>query len=245
MKTNKKNDEEIKDKKVCSVTPQEVVSVNTEEIWDKFSQTRKSTYNQREIEWRDKLADERIDYKYTENQDENNINIKPEISKFNIPSDEWIPYAVNIYAATGTASESFGRLLLSQAASASIPAKSHLAGDSGDLLTGIQEALIAMNPKDPIEGMLCSRIVTLHNNYMSFLNKVASTESLEVRERYINMATKIMRIANETTITLTQYRRKGEQKVSVTHNYQQVNVSSGGKAVVGDIKAGGGYNGKN
>ena len=54
----------------------------------------------------------------------------------------------------------------------------------------------------------------------------------------LNNATKCMRLHNETLEALNRYRRKGEQRVKVVHQYVQVN--EGGQAVVTAETRGGG-----
>lgn len=114
--------------------------------------------------------------------------------------------------------------------------------DAAKTSTATINTLVAMNPKDIIEGQLCSRLMVLHNQYMNFLCRVANPEQTEAGvDLNINRGTKLMRIYNETLEALNRHRRKGEQKVIVQH----VNVGNGGKAIVaGSVDQGGGDHGK-
>lgn len=90
------------------------------------------------------------------------------------------------------------------------------------------EALIEMKPNDIFEGQLCSKLVMLADQYNELMRRaVLADQPLEIRERYINSATKLMRLHNETIETLNKHRRKGEQKVTVQHVYV-----NGGQALV-------------
>ncbi|NRB22014.1 hypothetical protein HRU45_04730 [Candidatus Dependentiae bacterium] len=95
--------------------------------------------------------------------------------------------------------------------------------DAADMIKRTHEALIAMQPNNIHEGMLCSRILALNNHAMACLKNAASPDqtSAGVDINY-NRATKLMRLANDTLETLNRYRlnryrRKGEQKVTVQH----------------------------
>lgn len=94
------------------------------------------------------------------------------------------------------------------------------------------EALISMAPQDIIEGQLCSRLVILQDHYNEHMRRAAlPNQPLEIIERYINSATKLMRLYNDTLDALNKHRRKGEQKVTVQH----VNISGGQAVVAGEF----------
>jgi hypothetical protein len=127
-------------------------------------------------------------------------------------------------AATGTASEEYSKLIFTQ-----VYAGLFKVGAPDNTLAAAHEALLAMNPADEYEGMLCSRLLVLHDQYMHFMSIVTVPNQLQqIIDLSINRATKLMRVYNETLETLNRYRRKGEQKVTVQH----VNVNNGGQAVI-------------
>lgn len=90
--------------------------------------------------------------------------------------------------------------------------------------------LLSMNPVDTYEAMLCRRLLVLDSQYMDYLCKTTGDLSIEIKEKYINSASKLMTRYDQTLETLLRYHRKGEQKVTVTYNH--VTVNDGGKAVV-------------
>lgn len=106
----------------------------------------------------------------------------------------------------------------------------------------INGALLSLNPKDEIEGMLCTRLLVLHDQYMEFMKRTANgTQTCAGIDLNINRSTKLMRLYNETLEALMRYKRKGEQKVTVQH----VNVNKGGQAVVnGQLNQGEGSDAK-
>jgi hypothetical protein len=136
-----------------------------------------------------------------------------------------------ICAATGTASEDYGRMILGQTVSGFFHGNQY---DVTTITNATQEALLAMDPADVYEGMLCSHLLVLHDHCMRYMSICAIPgKTQQVIDMYTNMAMKLMRMYNETLDVLNRHRRKGEQKVTVQH----VNVNNGGQAVVtGQLK---------
>lgn len=109
--------------------------------------------------------------------------------------------------------------------------------DRTDSCNSIAEALYAMKPQDEFEGMIITRLISLHFQSMKYLDLSSNSDaSSQSREMHLNRSTKLIRLFNESLETLMRYRRKGEQKVVVQH----VNVEQGGQAIVGDVHQGGG-----
>lgn len=106
--------------------------------------------------------------------------------------------------------------------------------DRMESLQTTMHALTSLDPKDTIEGMLVTRLLALHEQGMKFLAIASSAAGDQVRDLYVNMATKLLRLHNESLDMLLRYRRKGEQRVVVQH----VNVADGGKAIVGNVIGG-------
>lgn len=130
-------------------------------------------------------------------------------------------------SATGSASAEFAGLLFSQTIKGFVSSEGH---DYACVANAVQDALLSLKPQDEIEGMLISRMLVLHNQYMTFLGKVANPEQTTAGiDLNIARATKLSRLHNETLEALNRYRRKGQQKIIVQH----VNVNKGGQAVVG------------
>jgi hypothetical protein len=139
-----------------------------------------------------------------------------------------------ISLATGAANFEFSTHLLSMCVVSS-------GRTDSDIDTAIINALRALDPKDEFEGMLITRLVSLHFQSMVYLSSQGREDlSLKISEVYFNRSVKLMRLYNETLDALMRYRRKGEQRVTVQH----VNVSDGGKAIIGgSLSMGGGDGG--
>lgn len=155
-----------------------------------------------------------------------------------------IEHATTICAATGSASYEFGLMLFTTTISGFFMDDSSLGIFNESFnANAVRDALLAMKPADEYEGMLCSRLLVLHNQYMHFMARITGSEQTSQSiDLNINRATKLMRLYNETLESLNKYRRKGEQKVTVQH----VNVNSGGQAVVaGSFQQGGEGSDKN
>lgn len=143
----------------------------------------------------------------------------------------------SLCAALGTASQTYLNLAFGQTINAQFARKDNSACKANATV----EALMSMAPQDIIEGQLCSRLVILADQYNEYMRRAAYPDQpLEVIERYINCATKLMRMYNETLDALNKYRRKGEQKVTVQH----VNINGGQAIVTGNMQQRGGDNQK-
>ncbi|PIS00290.1 MAG: hypothetical protein COT84_08460 [Chlamydiae bacterium CG10_big_fil_rev_8_21_14_0_10_35_9] len=90
-------------------------------------------------------------------------------------------------------------------------------------------ALREFKPKDQVEFSLIQQFLILHDQGLNRLNKANCSNSVDISNSQVNMATKLLRLSQETLTTLMKYRNKGQQQVFVTH------VNDGGKAIVGNI----------
>ena len=146
-----------------------------------------------------------------------------------------------VFKATGSSDLHFGLDVLSRCAQASCVGPNNEDPDKFERhYNGVVNAMNALKPQDEVEGMLISRLIALHSQGIYYLacaaNNSNSSKGMDIS---INRSTKIFRLYNETLEALTRYRRRGEQRVTVTH--QHVSVGDGGKAVVtGSMVAGGG-----
>ena len=145
--------------------------------------------------------------------------------------------SAELCAATGAANDAFALMLFNQTLNGF---SGFLPTDGAKTAETVLAGLLALEPKDDIEGMLCSRLIVLHSQYMTFMNRATNPEAtIKSVDGNVNRATKLMRLYNETLEALMRYRRKGEQKVVVQH--QHVNVGNGGQAIVsGQLNHGGG-----
>lgn len=83
-----------------------------------------------------------------------------------------------------------------------------------------------MAPRDFVESALASSFLALHRRGMSLLGGAG--------EMNLNLSLKLLRLRHETLEALLKWRRRGEQRVIVSH----LNLESG--SVVGNLLAGGG-----
>jgi len=187
-------------------------------------QARDVVEQERLLRWKERRAKEtsRFVIKKEENgdlhwEDEKNFGLEKEDDLF----------LATRSAATGAASPEFARLLITQAHNSFHKNRVY---DKAFYAKATEDALLALNPKDEIEGMLCVRLIALHNESMRHMSGMANDfESTHWSiDQGINWAGKLFRLYNETLDTLNRYRRKGEQKVIVQH----VNVKDGGQAIV-------------
>ena len=101
-----------------------------------------------------------------------------------------------------------------------------------------------LNPADGTQGMLAAQMVGAHTAAMEYLNRaLAPGQQVEVVDRHINWAVRLMRAFNEHAETMTRLKGKGgQQRVIVEH----VTVAAGGQAIVGAaVMPGGGGTGPN
>jgi hypothetical protein len=113
---------------------------------------------------------------------------------------------------------------------------------SSEELQGLQKtatlaALVGINPKDEIEGMIAGQLLAAHNATMECYRRAMIPEqSFEGRRENLNQANKLSRTYTTLLEALNRHRGKGQQKVTVEH----VHVHSGGQAVVGVVETPGG-----
>ena len=91
-----------------------------------------------------------------------------------------------------------------------------------------------IKPRDQQEAMLGAQMAVVHSAVMKFSRKLAEAENLEHRDSAERTLNKLMRTFVSQMEALKRYRAGGEQTVTV----QQVNVSEGGQAIVGNVTQG-------
>lgn len=131
--------------------------------------------------------------------------------------------------ATGSPDLGFGLSIIGRCVQASSVGKN----DNDEFhYDSIVNALNSLKPQDEIEGMLISRMISLHFQSMHYLACAANNESsTQARELNINRSVKLSRLYNESLDALSKYRRKGAQQFIVQH--LQLNDNS--KAIVGGV----------
>ena len=100
-----------------------------------------------------------------------------------------------------------------------------------DLFFSMESLLKGQKPKDPFELMLInhmSGVNALVMKYIGYLGKSDNFEQIDIYERTLN---KLLRTYTGQMDTLKRYRSGGDQNVTV----QNVSVSDGGQAIVGNV----------
>ena len=95
-------------------------------------------------------------------------------------------------------------------------------------------ALVGINPKDELEGMMAAQLIAAHNAAMECYRRAMIVEqTFEGRRENLAQANKLSRTYAALIDALNRHRGKGQQKVTVEH----VHVHSGGQAIVGSVEA--------
>jgi len=98
-----------------------------------------------------------------------------------------------------------------------------------DEISYILDAFEQMKPSDSIEGFLIQQFLLLHHQGVDRLIRAKKSEYTDSSDMQIKMSAKLLRLSQDTLLTLLKYRNKGQQQVFVTH------VSDGGKAIIGNL----------
>jgi hypothetical protein len=100
-------------------------------------------------------------------------------------------------------------------------------------------ALIGIDPKDEMEGMMAAQLLAAHNAAMECYRRAMLPEqTLEGRRENLNQANKLSRTYAMLIDALNRHRGKGQQKMTVEH----VHVYPGGQAVEGVVEGSAGTN---
>ena len=103
------------------------------------------------------------------------------------------------------------------------------------------DTIIAMAPRDPIEGRLMAQMIVANEAAMECYRRAALPEqTFDGRQMALNHASKLVRTYSVLVETLNRHRGKGQQTVRVEH----VTVQAGGQAIVGNVQTGGGGDGR-
>ena len=172
---------------------------------------------------------------------------KPDISKIEPPAtvkDER-PVALkngkvavfntNIVEATGTNSPDLQQRLVSQVFDTLWVPKGVSDEEKIVRVEAMMALLRGIKPADEIEGMLAAQMVSTHNAAMECLRRtIIEGQTIEGREQSLKHATKLLSTYLRQVEVLNKHRGKGHEKMTVG----QVNVGSGGQAMVGHIETG-------
>ncbi len=111
-----------------------------------------------------------------------------------------------------------------------------------NLINATVAALMGIEPKDELEGMMAAQLLAAHNASMEcYRRAMIGEQTFEGRKENLNQANKLSRTWTTLLDALNKHRGKGQQKVTVEH----VHVHAGGQAVVGSVEhRGGGVHGQ-
>ena len=138
---------------------------------------------------------------------------------------------------TGSLSKDFSERLMMQTIGAVYSFDDELRDNNS--YVACLDAMKVINPKDEVEGMLASQMVTVHNAAMEcFRRAMISSQNFDSIQMCLNQANKLTRSYTSLMDALNRYRGKNvsEQKMTVEH----VHVHDGGQAIVGNVNGGNG-----
>lgn len=137
-------------------------------------------------------------------------------------------YFATISKATGTLNEHLGIHLILQLQNAT-PNGVEIA----QIAEAISAALVEMTPKDPIEGMMITQLIALHNQMMEFMRRSLKENHYEqIIDLNINRYSKLNVRFLHTLEMLNKYRQGGSQSLHVGN----LTINQDGKAVIGNFK---------
>lgn len=104
-----------------------------------------------------------------------------------------------------------------------------------DLAVGAtMEALKALEPADPVEGMLAAQVVALHSASMECLRRASLGQAPDVASKLRKDGANLARAMTDMLAALDRKRGKGQQHIRV----ERVMVHEGGQAIVGNVTSG-------
>jgi len=205
-------------------TKDEVAATTQFNIPNNLKQIEDDANEQRIQHWQEKRVKNSASYDFIANKETKQVD--PRFLNKELTNEQQVMlHASTISAATGSACPAYGLQIFDMALRACF----YRAEDIPSYAATTQNALLAFQPQDEIEGHLVTRLITLHDHYMQYMARARSAATQAVIDSCINNATKLMRLYNETLQTLNKHRRGGEQRVVVQH--QHINVHEGGQAV--------------
>ena len=103
-------------------------------------------------------------------------------------------------------------------------------------IDAVLHAMIALKPRDEIEGMLVAQMVAAHNASMECHRRsVLPNQSVQGRSEALNQANKLSRTYATLLEGLNRHRGEGPQRIII----EKVTVERGAQAIVGVVEGGG------
>ena len=87
-----------------------------------------------------------------------------------------------------------------------------------------------VKPRDAVDGMLTTHMVICHNQAMKYLEDAIEAYDLSIKEKNINISTKLLRAFRATADALEK-RRATVQKLKI----ERINFNDGAQTIVGNI----------
>jgi hypothetical protein len=98
-------------------------------------------------------------------------------------------------------------------------------------------AIVGIEPRDEIEGMLVAQLIASHNAATEcYRHAMLRNQTFDGRHENLKQATKLSRTYAALTEALDRHRGKGQQRITVEH----VHVHAGAQAIVGAVTSRGG-----
>ena len=136
----------------------------------------------------------------------------------------------------GSASDHWSNVLVDQAID-TLWITSSEADAANKQMSAVVAALVGIEPKDELEGMLAAQLLAAHNAATECYRRAMIREqTFEGRREALAQANKLSRTFTTLLEGLNRHRGKGQQKVTVEH----VHVHAGGQAIVGAVEHPGG-----
>jgi hypothetical protein len=98
------------------------------------------------------------------------------------------------------------------------------------------DASDSIKAENSLEKMLAHQLAVAHKVSLEIVEKATFEQNTTERARMLNLAARMMEVFQRGMLTLQRLRTGGDQRILVQH----VTVSDGGKAIVGNVKVGGG-----
>ena len=112
----------------------------------------------------------------------------------------------------------------------------HIAPAHADALEWALQQMASHKPQDAVESALVQQMIALNSMMMkSSMLALSDGQTVAGWEMHVKLATRLSNAFAKVSVALDKHRGKGRQTIVVEH--QQVNVASGGQAVIGDVCA--------
>jgi hypothetical protein len=158
--------------------------------------------------------------------------VEPKVTHIVHPSDE----TPRLKALGGSQSDIWNNILANQTFQ-TLWMKHSSAEERDRQIKATAAALVGIEPKDELEGMMVAQLLAAHNASMEcYRRAMLGEQTFEGRRENLNQANKLSRSFAVLLEALNRHRGKGQQKVTVEH----VTVNVGGQAIVGSVQTPGG-----